>query len=138
MANKIGSMPSRKGTYHGHFFLPFTFGHLPCEPFRTITFDEEISPHIFVVVDAFSQFIWLHATKSKEVIGRLWKQAVGNLRRISHCGTAFTSKDFKQYYEDERIEHILISTRVPRAENGERINQVLIPLLTKLSAPRLE
>lgn len=99
--------------------------------------------HILVVVDAFSKFVWFYATKgtsTHEVIERLKKQAVifGNPRRIiSDSGTAFTSQEFKEYCEHENIEHVLITTGVPRS-NGqvERINRTLIPLLTKLTAPR--
>lgn len=101
--------------------------------------------HIFVVVDAFSKFIWLYATKSTdaaEVIDRLRKQSIvfGNPYRIvSDRGTAFTSNLFKDYCIDEKIQHLLITTGIPRG-NGqvERINRVLIPLLTKLSAPKPE
>lgn len=101
--------------------------------------------HIFVVVDAFSKFIWLYATKSTdaaEVIDRLGKQSIvfGNPYRIvSDRGTAFTSNLFKDYCIDEKIQHLLITTGIPRG-NGqvERINRVLIPLLTKLSAPKPE
>lgn len=96
-----------------------------------------------MVIDAFSKFVWLYATKStttEEVIARLRKQAAifCNPRRIvSDRGTAFTSKDFKEYCREESIEHSLITTGVPRA-NGqiERLNRTLLPLLTKLAAPR--
>lgn len=99
--------------------------------------------HIFVVVDAFSKFVWLYATRSTtaaEVIDHLQKQAIifGNPRRIiSDRGSAFVSKEFKDYCETESIKHVLITTGVPRS-NGqvERINRTMIPLLTKLSAPK--
>ncbi|KAG5308159.1 TF28 protein, partial [Pseudoatta argentina] len=101
--------------------------------------------HILVVVDAFTKFTWLYPTKStsaEEVINRLSKQAVifGNpCQIVSDRGTAFTSKSFKKYCADEKIEHILIATGVPRG-NGqvERINRIVIPVLTKLSAPHPE
>lgn len=99
--------------------------------------------YIFAVIDAFSKFIWLYATNSTgatEVINRLKKQssAFGNLRRIiSDRGSAFTSKEFEEYCRTEGIEHILTTTGIPRA-NGqiERVNRTLIPLLTKLAAPK--
>lgn len=99
--------------------------------------------HIFVVVDAFSKFTWLYATKttnSFEVIDRLKKQSMifGNPRAIiSDRGSAFTSNDFRDCCNEERIKHILATTGMPRG-NGqvERMNRTLIPLLTKLSAPK--
>ncbi|KAG5323406.1 TF26 protein, partial [Pseudoatta argentina] len=69
--------------------------------------------HILVVVDAFTKFTWLYPTKStsaEEVINRLSKQAVifGNpCQIVSDRSTAFTSKSFKKYCADEKIEHIL-------------------------------
>ncbi|XP_039315302.1 uncharacterized protein LOC105204157 isoform X1 [Solenopsis invicta] len=101
--------------------------------------------HIFVVIDAFSKFIWLYATRSTdtaEVIDRLRKQSTlfGNPRRIvSDYGTAFTSGAFKEYCNDEKIQHILTSIGIPRG-NGqvERVNRTLIPLLTKLSTPKTD
>lgn len=96
--------------------------------------------HIFVVVDGFSKFVWLYPTRSTtsdEVVTRLSKQTIvfGNPRRIvSDRRTAFTSHAFRDYCEREKIEHSLITTGVPR-ENGqvERMNQVIIAMLTKLS-----
>lgn len=101
--------------------------------------------YIFAVVDAFTKFVWLYATRTTnavEVIDKLKKQSFifGNPRRIiSDRGAAFTSKDFTDYCTTENIKHVLITTGVPRA-NGqiERVNRVLISLLTKLSDPKKE
>lgn len=96
--------------------------------------------HILVVVDAFSKFVWLYPTRSttsEEVIQRLEKQATifGNPKRIiSDRGTAFTSGAFRDYCDREKVEHVLITTGVPRG-NGqvERLNRTIIAILTKLS-----
>lgn len=101
--------------------------------------------HLLVVIDSFSKFVWLYSTRSTttvEVIARLTKQAAifGNPRRIiTDHGTAFTSGDFKAYCDCEKIEHILTTVGVPRG-NGqvERINRIVIPLFSKLSAPHPE
>ena len=101
--------------------------------------------YIFAVVDAFSKFVWLYATKttnSIETITWLKKQALvfGNPARvISDRGTSFTSDAFRNYCDSENIAHVLITTGIPRA-NGqvERVNRTLIPLLTKLSSPKPE
>ncbi|GFY18102.1 retrovirus-related Pol polyprotein from transposon 17.6 [Trichonephila clavipes] len=49
-------------------------------------------------------------------------------------GSAFTSKLFNDYCDEENIQHLQIATGVPRG-NGqvERIHRTLIPVLTKLS-----
>lgn len=97
--------------------------------------------HILVVVDAFSKFVWLYPTKStgsEEVIDRLQRQAeiFGDPSCIvTDRGTAFTSSSFESYCESNNIKHLLIATGVPRG-NGqvERINRIVISLLTKLCA----
>lgn len=99
--------------------------------------------HVFVVVDGFSKFAWLYATKSTSAVNaieRLRKQSYvfGNPRRIvSNGGSAFTSREFEEYCRTEGINHQLITVGIPRA-NGqvERVNRTLIPLLTKLSASK--
>ncbi|KAH0947462.1 hypothetical protein HN011_006867 [Eciton burchellii] len=58
------------------------------------------------------------------------------LEIISDRGAAFTSNEFKSYCKEENIEHVLITTGIPRS-NGqvERVNRTLIPLLSKLTDP---
>jgi transposase InsO family protein len=82
------------------------------------------------------------STSAEETISRLSKQAsvFGNLRQIiSDRDTAFTSNLFKKYRVDENIEHVSIAAGVPRG-NGqvERINRIVIPILTKFSTPHPE
>lgn len=96
--------------------------------------------HLFVVVDAFTKFTWMYPTKTttaEEAVAKLKLQSTtfGNPRRIiSDRGAAFTSNLFKDYCNDENIEHVQITTGVPRA-NGqvERMNRAIIPVLAKLS-----
>lgn len=96
--------------------------------------------HIFVVIDSFTKFVWLYPTRSttsQEVISKLniQKSVFGNpMRIISDRGTAFSSHEFERYCEEEGIQHILITTGLPRV-NGqvERLNRTLIPVLAKLS-----
>jgi len=101
--------------------------------------------HVFMVVDAFSKFVWLYATKTTnaaEVLSILKKQSIifGNPHRIIlDRGAAFTSNDFKNYCGEENIEHVLITTGIPRSNDQvERVNRTLIPLLSKLSDPARE
>lgn len=101
--------------------------------------------YILAVIDAFTKFVWLYATKTTntaEVLACLKRQShvFGNPRRIiSDRGSAFTSNDFRKYCEEEGIQHILITTGMSRSNRQvERINRTMIPLLTKLSVPRLE
>lgn len=96
--------------------------------------------HILAVIDSFTKFIWLYPTKStasKEVIAKLQlqSQVFGNPSCIiTDKGTAFSSAEFQEYCKDEGIKHSMITTGLPRS-NGqiERINRIIIPVLTKLS-----
>ena len=96
---------------------------------------------ILAVFDAFTKFVWLYpteSTSSADVIGKILRQSAvfGNPRRIiSDRGTAFTSSEFKTYYEEEAIVYSTIVTGVPRG-NGqvERLNRTLIRVLKKLAA----
>lgn len=97
--------------------------------------------YVFAIIDGFSKFVWLYATKTtgtKEVLAKLMtqQQTFGNPERIiTDRGTAFTSNDFVQYCEDEKINLQHITTGIPRG-NGqiERTHQIIISLLTKMSA----
>lgn len=53
---------------------------------------------------------------------------------ISDRGTAFTSQEFRDYCAENDINHVLITTGLPRS-NGqiERINSIVISVLTKIS-----
>ncbi|GFX92513.1 hypothetical protein TNCV_710181 [Trichonephila clavipes] len=96
--------------------------------------------HIFTVVDAFTKFTWLYPVKTVSAESALEKlkqqqKTFGNpIRIISDRGSAFTSKLFHDYCDEENIQHLQIATGVPR-RNGqvERIHRTLIPVLTKLS-----
>lgn len=96
--------------------------------------------YILAIIDSFTKFVWLYPTKtcaSKETIDKLRHQQkiFGNPAMIiSDRGTAFTSQDFKEYCSQEGIEHHCVTAGLPRA-NGqvERLNSVIISLLTKLS-----
>ncbi|GFW74283.1 hypothetical protein TNCV_2524861 [Trichonephila clavipes] len=98
--------------------------------------------HIFTVVDAFTKFTWLYPVKTVSAESALEKlkqqqKNFGNpIRIISDRGSAFTSKLFNDYCDEENIQHLQKATGVPRG-NGqvERIHRTLslIPVLTKLS-----
>ncbi|GFX37704.1 hypothetical protein TNCV_1261411 [Trichonephila clavipes] len=96
--------------------------------------------HIFTVVDAFTKFTWLYPVKTvsaesaREKLKQQQKTFGNPIRIISDRGSAFTSKLFNDYCDEENIQHLQIATGVPRG-NGqvERIHRTLIPVLTKLS-----
>lgn len=118
--------------------IPLTTYHI--DHLGPMTSTSKMFKYLFVVIDGFSKFVWIYPTKTtniKEVLDRLKSQqkTFGNPKRIiSDRGAAFTSNEFKEYCIDESIEHVLITTGVPRG-NGqvERINRVIIPVLTKLA-----
>ncbi|GFV09324.1 transposon Tf2-9 polyprotein [Trichonephila clavipes] len=96
--------------------------------------------HILSIIDAFTKFVWLYPVKStfsRDALEKLKQQEVtfGNPHRIiTDKGTAFTSKEFREYCENENIQQLSITTGIPRG-NGqiERIHSSLIPILSKLS-----
>ncbi|GFV80944.1 hypothetical protein TNCV_2269281 [Trichonephila clavipes] len=96
--------------------------------------------HILSIIDAFTKFVWLYpvkSTSSRDALEKLKQQEItfGNHHRIiTDKGTAFTSKEFREYCENENIQHLSITTGIPRG-NGqiERIHSSLIPILSKLS-----
>ncbi|GFW57329.1 hypothetical protein TNCV_542431 [Trichonephila clavipes] len=68
--------------------------------------------HIFTVVDAFTKFTWLYPVKTVSAESALEKlkqqqKTFGNpIRIISVRGSAFTSKLFNDYCDEENIQHL--------------------------------
>ncbi|XP_055931873.1 uncharacterized protein K02A2.6-like [Argiope bruennichi] len=96
--------------------------------------------HILTVVDAFTKFTWIYpvkSTSSQNAIEKLKQQeiAFGNPNRIvTDKGSAFASKEFQEYCDTEKIQHLSITTGIPRG-NGqvEKNHGTIIPVLAKLS-----
>ncbi|XP_072397163.1 uncharacterized protein [Diabrotica undecimpunctata] len=115
---------------------PEVFQRFIAHIFRELTAQK----YVIYYLDDFTKFVWLYPTKSttkKEVISCLEKQRriFGNRSgMITDRGTAFRSEEFKRYCQQENIQHVLVTTEVPRG-NGqvERVNRTMIPVLTKLS-----
>ncbi|GFX92976.1 hypothetical protein TNCV_139201 [Trichonephila clavipes] len=125
--NPISKESIPLSTYHVDFISP-----LPST--------NKINQHIFTVVDAFTKFTCLYPVKTvsaKSALEKLKQQQKtfnNPIRIISDRGSAFPSKLFNDYCDEENIQHLQIATGVPRG-NGqvERIHRTLIPVLTKLS-----
>lgn len=116
-------------------------------PFQTIHIDhygplEKTSKgykHILSIIDAFTKFIKLYPCKNtgtEEVIKNLetyFKIYSKPKRIVSDRGTSFTSIMFKNFVNNESIEHTLIAVSIPRA-NGqiERFHHVITSMLSKL------
>lgn len=104
-----------------------------------MTETKKLYNYILTVVDAFTKFTWIFPTKSttsKEALEKLkiHQQHFGNpCRIITDKGTAFTSGEFKEFCREEGIQHVTITTGVPRG-NGqvERVHRTIISVLTKL------
>ena len=89
--------------------------------------------YIFAIIDSFTKFAWLYPTKSTdaaEVISKLdfQKYTFGNPARIiSDRGSAFMSNLFTDYCKNENIQHIAITTGLPRANSQiEHLNAIII------------
>lgn len=137
-------LASRKSGRQEGFLNPIEKEALPLQTLHLdhigpLTATQKQYNYILTVVDAFTKFVWLFPSKStttKETLSKLYilQQIFGNPDRIiTDKGTAFTSNDFKRHCEDEGIEHVEVTTGVPRG-NGqvERIHRTIIPVLTKL------
>lgn len=95
--------------------------------------------YILVIVDSFTRFTWLCATKTtsaKEAISQLKPifNTFGNPNEIvSGRGTAFTAKEFSDFVESLKIKHRKVAVAAPWANNSvERVNRFLKSTLTKL------
>ncbi|GFX40459.1 retrovirus-related Pol polyprotein from transposon 17.6 [Trichonephila clavipes] len=106
----------------------------------TITIHKKCYKHLFTVIDSFSKFVWIYPVKStstKDALDKLILQQTifGNPSKIiTDKGSAFTSTEFQKFCQEESIEHVQITTGVPRG-NGqiERMHETIIPVLTKLT-----
>ncbi|RLU18847.1 hypothetical protein DMN91_009205 [Ooceraea biroi] len=120
---------------------------LPKEPLKILHIDHfgplqgsaDNYKHILVIIDAFTRFTWLSPTKSTgttEVICCLDKlfNTFGRPKEIvSDRGTAFTSKEFKDFVLKFLVKHRLIAVASLWANGiAERINRYLKSALTKL------
>ncbi|GFY58813.1 retrovirus-related Pol polyprotein from transposon 17.6 [Trichonephila inaurata madagascariensis] len=81
--------------------------------------------HILTAIDAFTKFSWLYPVKTVSADSvldklRLQQKTFGNPKRIiTDRGSAFTSKDFNDYCAEEEIQHLQITTGVPRGNARE-------------------
>lgn len=129
------------------FLHPIPKGDLP---FLTIHIDHfglvdksiTSKQHILLIFDGFTKLTKLYpvrTTDTKKTINCL-SNYFRNYSRpktmVSDRGSCFTSQDFKNFVDENNINHILIATASPKA-NGqvERVNRVLGAMLAKLSDP---
>lgn len=98
--------------------------------------------HIFLIVDAFSKFTWLHSVKttgSQEAVKKL-KLFIFHFGLVdtvvSDRGSSFTSELFADFINDHGIKHVKVATGSPQS-NGqvERVNRFLKSTLSKISTP---
>ncbi|XP_036145206.1 uncharacterized protein LOC105831336 isoform X1 [Monomorium pharaonis] len=95
--------------------------------------------HVLVVVDAFTKFVKLYATKStsSQEATNCLEQYFYNYSSpttiISDRGRCFCSKEFDNFILDHDIKHIKVATASPQANGqAERVNRVIQPMLAKL------
>ena len=134
----------KRGKQEG-FLNPIDKGDTPLEVYHVdhlgpLSQTKKGYKYIFAVIDAFTKFVWLYPTKTtnaEEVVEKLRRQQsiFGNPKvTISDRGSAFRSETCENYCVEEKIRLIKVTTGIPRG-NGqiERINRIIIPVLTKLS-----
>lgn len=94
--------------------------------------------HLLVIVDANTKFMWLYLTRCAGVVEVpnyyerlpvIWQP----IAIVSDRGVTFTFHLFKPYCEQQNIEHLL-KAEVAR-DNGqvERMDKIIVPMLSKLS-----
>jgi len=112
---------------------------LHADHFGPLQDTSENHKHVLVIVDAFTRFTWLFATKStgtNEVIFHMDKicNTFGKpVELVTDRGTAFTLKQFAEYMNKNNIKHRKVAVAAPWA-NGmvERVNRFLRTSFTKL------
>ncbi|GFY14314.1 transposon Tf2-6 polyprotein [Trichonephila clavipes] len=86
--------------------------------------------HILSIIDAFTKFVWLYpvkSTSSRYALEKLKQQEItfGNPHRIiTDKGNAFTSKEFREYCENENIQYVSITTEYP--EGTDKLNGSIV------------
>ncbi|GFW80263.1 hypothetical protein TNCV_65951 [Trichonephila clavipes] len=138
-------LSSRKAGKQEGFLHPIPKGDQPldcyhCDFLGPLPSTKKCYKHLFTVIDSFSKFVWIYPVKStstKDDLDKLILQQTifGNPSKIiTDKGSAFTSTEFQKFCQEESIEHIQITTGVPRG-NGqiERMHETIIPVLTKLT-----
>lgn len=98
--------------------------------------------YLLVVVDAFTKYTKLYATKTVavgEVIPSLQKYFSyysRPVRVVSDMGSCFKHENFEVFATRNNFQHIRNATAAPQA-NGqvERVNRVLTPMLGKMTEP---
>lgn len=123
------STHTKEGEMQTNEEITSPFHTLYVDHFGPLTETKKGYKYILVIVDAFTRFSWLYATKStssKEVIEHLKPlfSIFGNPRRIiTDRGTAFTSHEFSDFVKQIRIKHSQVAVAAPWA-NGkvERVN----------------
>ncbi|GFX72085.1 transposon Tf2-11 polyprotein [Trichonephila clavipes] len=106
---------------------------MQAELIKLIHENGHFSTHLPNLLGYIPSKLYLLKVPSKKL--KQQQKTFGNpIRIISDRGSAFTSKLFNDYCDEENIQHLQIATGVPRG-NGqvERIHRTLIPVLTKLS-----
>ncbi|GFU15925.1 hypothetical protein TNCV_2368531 [Trichonephila clavipes] len=138
-------LSSRKAGKQEGFLNPIPKGDQPfdcyhCDFLGPLPSTKKCYKHDFIVIGSFSKFVWIYPVKSastKDALDKLILQQTifGNPSKIiTDKRSAFTSTEFPNFYQDESIEHIQITTGVP-CGNGqiERMHETIIPVLTKLT-----
>lgn len=118
--------------------VPFATLHIyHCGP---IDKQRLVKQYIFLIIDLFTKFVKLYSIKSttsKEVIACLSQYFAYYSKPkviVLDRRTAFTSKKFNDFIEENTIKHVNIATGSPKAnEQIERVNRVIIPMLAKIT-----
>lgn len=99
-----------------------------------------LKKYIFLIVDAFSKFVRLFATKttsSKETITclRQFFQSYNKSQKIiSDRRSSFTSQEFEDFMEEQNIQHVAVGSSQANGQ-AERINRIIAPYIAVRLSP---
>ena len=99
---------------------PFEIIHV--DHFGPLPATNKGSKHVFVVIDSFTRFTWLFATKStttkevRESLAFLFAMFGNPKEIISDRGTAFTSNEFESFVQERNVYHRKIAVASPMGQ----------------------
>lgn len=135
--NKDNSARTRRGLLHPIEKIAKPFHTLHLDHLGPFVRSKNCNNYILTIVDAFTKYLFARPvkdTKTKNVVKileDLFNDFGAPTRIISDRGTAFTSKQFKDFCASKGIKHVLKAVVCPRVNGqAESFNQTIFTVLS--------